>query len=282
MRTHETIEMKGAAVVTKQALAEMNGVLEQIATSLEAEPKPTPVYSGLLSDGTKAEFDSFEELEGYSNRTSRRLTRLEAKLSMEKKAEDQRRLFNLEVVIGGPTACVISIDGEQRHSLHARELMQDIVERIRAGYSWMYYQSIFGGIAFFLMMACLVGSPLVGFIGAEGDSEHRRKVSHAAEMMKINPASEVTKKAVAEANAPVWTHTLWGVEYWTWLLIAAASVFVTLLIMDRLWPRIVFEIGQEIERSSGRKDKRKWFVMALLLGVPLTLLSRLLGSRLGL
>lgn len=35
------------------------------APSLQLEETPTPVYSGLLSDGTKVEFDSFSELMGY-------------------------------------------------------------------------------------------------------------------------------------------------------------------------------------------------------------------------
>ncbi|MCX7364365.1 MAG: hypothetical protein NTV97_21355 [Alphaproteobacteria bacterium] len=95
MRTHETIEIKGAVVVTKQAFEEMNRVLEQIAASLEIDPTPTPVYSGLLSDGTKVEFDSFEELVGYPNRASRRLTRLEAKLASEKGERGKERVFDL-------------------------------------------------------------------------------------------------------------------------------------------------------------------------------------------
>ena len=212
MRTHETIEVRGSVVVSKQALDEMNRVLEQIEASLKAEPPPTPVYSGLLSDGTKVEFDSFSELADYPNRTSRHLTRLESKLATEKKPEGLARTFSLEVVIGGPTPCVISIDGEQRHSLHARELMQDVVERIRAGYGWMY-NGLGEGIIGVLLVGGLLGAPVIWFFGMLFDRDRERTVKHAAEMVKINPTSDATRRAIAEANEPPWNHTL--LDVWT-------------------------------------------------------------------
>jgi hypothetical protein len=274
MRTHETIILKGAVVITKQALEDLNRILEQIAGSLGLETAPIPEYSGSLSDGTIVEFDSFSELAHYPNRSSRRLVRLTAKLETPTETSPQEA-FKLEVVVlaSSKSLAVISIDGDQKDSLHAREVFTNVTERMRAGYRWMYL--IPDPVLGFFFLGSLVGAFPAWLL--ESDAQFR--VKHAADMVKINPALDATKKAVADAQG--WNFLVWGVDLWIWALILAAIVFVLSVIRDTHWPKLVFEIGQEIDRSNARKERRKWIVVALVLGVPVALLTRFIGSRLG-
>ena len=99
--------------------------------------------------------------------------------------------------------------------------------------------------------------------------------------MKISPTAEVTKQAVEEASKIPWKHTFYGLEYWIWLAGGAAVIWGLSVFAAALWPRTVFEIGHEVERSGTRKERRKWVVVSVLLAIPLALLTRAFGTRLG-
>jgi len=279
MRTHEIIELRGAVLVTAQALDELNQTLEQIAASLGKDPVPTPNYSGVLSDGTKVEFDSFAELAGYPNRSSRRLTRINAFLATELESKGQERTFKMVVAIGASIPCWINIDGEQRHSMHARELMQNIIERIRANYGWIYWPE---SSLIFLITAALFGAVTSALFGHSADRDYLQRVKFAADMLKANPSSESTQRAIEAAKELPWIHTFWGVEYW---MICVGIILVSLAFIGlRAWPwrQVVLEIGQEIERNATRREWRKWITVTVLAGVPLALLVRLLATKVGL
>lgn len=271
MKTEETIKGSGVAVVTKTALEELNELLEEIAKEQmkPAEkfyenhpelrsayfPRPVPEYTAVLSDGARVSFKTFSELLNFPNRPSRSLVRVSAELRTGIEAEryniDSVERFSVErfqmrVEIGGTVdPLVITIDGEERDALHAKERCQSFLERVTPGYAWMHRVPLHTLMPLTSIAAIMSGMRL--FIYRD------------------------------DARSPYDI-------YLEWALFVFGGAFVGTLLLEflnnRFWPRVVFEIGQGIERSESRKLQRRWIVASLLLAIPVGLLVRFIGSRL--
>ncbi len=289
MRTNETIEVKGAIVVTKHALEEINQLIMRIGKERSdrltqelgdignmsadtALPSEFVKYSGALSDGTQVQFESFSELISYPNRSSRHLVRLAA--TLQGSTSDD---FKMEITIGGSDVpCVVAIDGDHRDTLHAKDLAKDIISRISVGYGWLYWFS-----PGFFLFTVIVGGGLGVYLKDEVDRDQKVRSTILKALEYLPPDPYLEKMKAQYDTSVVADHTYWGIlDYqWIWALVV---LFVFVGCARFLWPRLVFEIGQEIERSERRKAYRRWVVTGLILAIAVSILGRYLGKQIGL
>jgi hypothetical protein len=246
MQTREVVEIKTAVVITGGTLEECHRVLRDVAEKARQRitaPSETfgVEYTARLADGARVTFASFEELFNYSNRWDRRLVAVTCRTEPRFRSDVTR----VELELGRGVATVFSavIEGEVGEALSIKELCKNIQARVRTGYGWMYL---------FPLELTYFG------IGAL-----------ALSLFILMCVTFVEK----------------GLETFNTLGIVAALLFpaMTLGALSRgfLFPRTVFEIGQEVERQATRKGIRKWVLTAIVLGVPLALLIRWMAGRAG-
>lgn len=252
MRTNETISVRGAIHVTKTALEDINRVLETIASELWAKYNATVVapdafatYWGTLVDGARVEFASFEELIGYPNRAGREITRLHARLRDVFPGHG----FSLEITLGGLVPCVVEISGDLKDALHAKELCQDIIARIRAGHSWVHR------VSWYTLLILI--SPILTLV------------------LPLGFASRFFESTRFGSEQQFYVFMGWvSAGFFALAMVTAVS--------QSLWPRVVFAIGQQIERNESRVVRRRWLITGLALAVLVSLFSRYIGTRMGL
>jgi hypothetical protein len=242
MHTQETVEIRTAVVVTKEALEECERALREVVERSKASATTNldrfnVVHSATLVDDTTVTFSSFVELLNYSNRSDRRLVEVTFKTQPALSG-----FVDVDVRFGGKwgLAFSASVSGEEAEALRAKERCKNVAEKVRAAYQWMYEPTLVA-LYFLIWLAVCV---LFGVVMSGGSR-------------------------VEEAS---WRDMVFVAPFVLWSGAEARK---------RLFPRVVFELGQEKERSARRAAIRRWVVTAIFLGVPLAIFSRLIGTRLG-
>jgi hypothetical protein len=250
MRIIDYVRVKTAVVVSKAALEEVEGILRSILAKTPPPREgsflqPKISYTGNLIDDARVEFASMAELLAYSNRRDRRLASLDISTS---NIEPQ-----VQVTFWGifEQPFQAQIRGEEPDTLATRERFVDVAHRVRAPYRWMYWEW------FYILL------------GATGGLY----VAMVAYGIWAYLAGRLDPSAPSSSSGGFWS-IIFGVS-------AAASLAALAAARHWLYPRVVFEIGQEAIRNDRLKAVRKWIVVTLCLGLVVSIFAKQLMTWIG-
>jgi hypothetical protein len=246
MRTREIVEIATAARVTEEVLEECHALLSEVAAQCGKAPKVAQSEPVTFSPSyTAILIDQakvkFESFEELTQYSNRKDRRI---IQLTAKLEPEFLApLKVDIEFGRASAAFLaSVDGEEAAALQVKERCKDIASRARVSYGWMYSNwTMVVYIVLWLISGALAGLA-IGNRLTGGDA--------TALISLIGP----------------------GLVVVLWLSATARA---------KLFPRMIFELGQEQARSDGIKSVRRWVLTTLVLGIPVAILVRFIASTLG-